>query len=109
MASAVLHHSFEPKLFLCRRLFMEGTKCPHSPLWWVDASMGKVLDLMDYVRMSIADSCQDFKDCLQAATVDPSPHLGVKATLNQCSLLMQTSNGTKVVWLHPDISFRGPL
>ncbi|CDJ69977.1 hypothetical protein, conserved [Eimeria necatrix] len=93
MASAVLHHSFEPKLFLCRRLFMEGTKCPHSPLWWVDASMGKVLDLMDYVRMSIADSCQDFKDCLQAATVDPSPHLGVKATLNQCSLLMQTSNG----------------
>ncbi|XP_026189632.1 uncharacterized protein LOC113146454 [Cyclospora cayetanensis] len=92
-ATEILHHSFEPKLFVCRRLFLEGTKCPHSPLWWVDVSLGRVLDLMDYLRMSIADSCQDFMDCLEANFSDPSTPGAPQATVANCNLLMQTASG----------------
>ena len=62
----VLKDSFEVNLFMCRRLFAEGVKNPHSFFWWVDASLGKVLDLMDYLKMSISDSRQDLIDSLLA-------------------------------------------
>lgn len=100
-AMEVLHRSFEPKLFVCRRLFLEGTKCPHSPLWWVDMSLGSVLDMMDYLRMSIADSYQDFRGCLNVALSDlRSPDPAKEGSLAHCQLLMQTIHGTQVPVAH---------
>lgn len=93
-AEEVLYRSFEPTLFLCRRLFLEGTKCPHSPLWWVDVSLGRILDLMDYLRMSIADSCEDFRDYLYASLSElNSAGAAGSAAFASCNLLMQTPHG----------------